>query len=114
MSTNVQSPERRALSIKEAAHTCGLSRDGGALDLTAPQRFAGKISGFDTVGTNDAIEVAGSWAFSGFTENAGGTQGTLGFANDGSHLSPTLLGDYNPADFVHQTLANGDTAITYT
>jgi len=45
---------------------------------------------------------------------AGGTQGTLGFANGASHLSLTLLGDYNPADFAHQTLANGSTLITYT
>ncbi len=80
----------------------------------APQGFAGKISGFDTVGANDTIEVAGPWVFSGFTENAGDTQGTLGFANGASHLSLTLLGDYNSADFVHQTLANGSTQITYT
>ena len=29
-------------------------------------------------------------------------------------ISLTLLGDYNPADFAHQTLANGSTLITYT
>ena len=79
-----------------------------------PAGFAGEISGFDTVGANDTIEVAGPWVFSGFTENAGGTQGTLAFANGASTLSLTLLGDYNPADFVHQTQANGSTLITYT
>jgi hypothetical protein len=86
------------------------------LDLGAPQGFAGKISGFDTVGegSNDTIEVAGPWVFSKFTENAGGTQGSLRFANGASTLSLTLLGNYNPADFVHQTQANGSTLITYT
>ena len=92
-------------STVAAGQTLSFTGGGGTLDLTAPQGFAGKISGFDTVGANDTIEVAGPWVFSGFTENAGGTQGTLGFANGASHLSLTLLGDYNPADFAHQTLA---------
>ena len=34
--------------------------------------------------------------------------------NGASTLSLTLIGDYNPADFVHQTRANGSTLITYT
>jgi Protein of unknown function (DUF3383) len=86
----------------------------GELALHAPAAFAGQISGFDTVGANDTIEVARPWVFSGFTENAGGAQGTLTFANGASTLSLTLLGDYIPADFVHQTQANGSTLITYT
>jgi Protein of unknown function (DUF3383) len=101
-------------STVAAGQTVSFAGGGGALDLTAPQGFAGKISGFDTVGTNDTIEVASPWVFSGFTENAGGTQGTLGFANGASHHSLTLLGDYSPADFAPQTLANGSTLITYT
>jgi hypothetical protein len=101
-------------STVAAGQTISFAGGGGALDLSAPQGFAGKISGFDTVGANDAIEVASPWIFSGFTENAGGTQGTLGFANGASRLSLTLLGDYNPVDFAHQTLANGSTLITYT
>src|SRR5208282_4974575 len=64
-------------------------------------------------GANDTIEVAVPWVFTGFTENAGGTQGALEFANGASTLRLTLLGDYNPADFVHQTQANGSTLITY-
>ena len=98
-------------STVAAGQTLSFTGSGGTLDFTAPQGFAGKISGFDTVGANDAIEVAGPWAFSGFTENAGGTQGTLGFASGASHLSLTLLGDYAAADFVHQSLANGSTLI---
>jgi hypothetical protein len=101
-------------STVAAGQTVGFTGSGGTLNLTAPQGFAGEISGFDTVGANDAIEVASPWAFSGFTENAKGTQGTLGFATGASTISLTLLGDYNPADFAHQTLANGSTLITYT
>ena len=86
-------------STVAAGQTVSFTGSGGTLDLGAPQGFAGEISGFDTVGANDTIEVAGPWVFSGFTENAGGTQGTLGFTNGASTLSLTLLGDYNPADF---------------
>ena len=100
-------------STVAAGQTVSFTGGGGTLDLGAPQGFAGKISGFDTVGTNDTIEVAAPWVFSGFTENAGGTQGTLGFMNGASTLSLTLIGNYNPADF-HQTQANGSTLITYT
>jgi fibronectin-binding autotransporter adhesin len=101
-------------STVATGQTVSFVRSGGTLDLTAPQGFTGQISGFDTVGANDGIEVVSPWVFSGFTENAGGTQGTLGFANGASHHSLTLLGDYNPADFAHQTLSNGSTLITYT
>ena len=96
--------------------TVSFAGSGGTLDLTAPQGFAGLIGGFDTAGagSNDAIEVAGPWVFTGFTENAGGTQGTLGFANGASTASLTLLGDYNSANFVHQTGPGGSTLITYT
>jgi hypothetical protein len=57
--------------------------------------------------------VAKPWVFTGFTPNAGGTEGTLGFKNGPSTISLTLIGDYNPADFVHHTQANGSTLITY-
>ncbi len=99
-----------------AGQTVSFTGSGGELALDDPAAFAGSISGFDTAGagSNDTIEVAGPWVFSGFTENAGGTQGTLGFTNGASTLSLTLIGDYNPADFVHHTQANGSTLITYT
>ena len=86
----------------------------GELALSDPAAFAGRIGGFDTVGANGAIEVAGPWVFSGFKEKAAGTQGALEFANGASTISLILLGNYNPADFVHQTQANGSTLITYT
>ena len=97
-----------------AGQTVSFTGSGGEVALHKPGDFAGDISGFDTVGANDTIEVAKNWNFTGFTENSGGTQGALGFANGASTLSLTLLGDYNPADFVHQTQANGSTLITYT
>ena len=99
-----------------SGQTVHFTGSGGEVALHKPGEFAGQISGFDTAGagSKDTIEVAAPWVFSGFTENAGGTQGALGFANGASTLSLTLIGDYNPADFVHQTQANGSTSITYT
>jgi hypothetical protein len=101
-------------STVAAGQTVSFTGSGGTLDLGAPQGSAGKISGFDTVGTNDTIDVAGPWVFSGFTENAGGTQGTLGFANGANTLSLTLIGDCTSADFVSKSGPNGSTLITYT
>ncbi len=100
-----------------AGQTVHFTGSGGELALHKPGEFAGDISGFDTAGagSNDTIEVAKHWVFTGFKENAGGTQGTLGFkdVSISSVISLTLAGDYNPADFVHQTQANGSTLITY-
>jgi hypothetical protein len=98
-----------------AGQTASFAGGGGTLDLTAPTKFAGVIGGFDTPGGgwNNTIEVAGPWVFTGFTENAGGTEGTLGFANGASTTSLTLLGNYNPVHFVHQSGPSGSTLITY-
>ena len=98
-----------------AGQTASFSGSGGKLALDNPAAFAGQISGFDTAGagSNDMIAVAGPWVFTGFTENAACTEGALGFANGSSTLSLTLLGDYNPADFVHKSGPNGSTLITY-
>ncbi len=73
-------------------------------------------TGFDTTGagSKDTIQVAAPWVFTGFTENSGGTQGDLGFMNGASSLSLTLIGDYNPLDFVHKSGPHGSTLITYT
>ncbi len=101
-------------STVAAGQSVSFSGKGGALDLATPQGFAGMISGFDTVGSNDTIEVGGPWVFTGFTENSGGTEGTLGFMNGSSTLTLTLVGDYNPANFAHQSGPHGSTLITYT
>jgi hypothetical protein len=94
-----------------AGQTVSFTGSGGELELHGPAVFAGSISGFDTAGagSNDRIEVAKPWVFTGFTENAGGTEGTLGFMNGASTISLTRIGDYNPADFVDHTQANGST-----
>jgi hypothetical protein len=99
-----------------ATQTVDFTGSGGELALHGPAVFAGSISGFDTAGagSNDKIQVAAPWVFTGFTENAGGTQGTLNFTNGSSAIGLTLLGNYNPADFHAQTLANHSTVITYT
>jgi hypothetical protein len=52
--------------------------------------------------------------FTCLTESAGGTQGDLGFANGSSTPSLTLLGDHNPANFVHQSGPKDSMLITYT
>ena len=98
-----------------AGQTVSFTGSGGELALHDPGGFTGLIGGFDTAGagSNDTIEVAGPWVFTGFKENAGGTEGTLGFANGGSTLSLTLLGDYT-GDFVGKSGPGGSTLITYT
>jgi hypothetical protein len=98
-----------------AGQTVHFTGSGGALELHGPSVFAGSISGFDTAGagSNDRIEVAEPWVFTGFTERAGGKEGTLRFRNGASALGLTLMGNYNSHDFVAQTLANHSTVITY-
>jgi hypothetical protein len=105
------------LAAKVAAgQTASFTGSGGELILSDPAAFAGLISGFDTAGagSDDTIRVASPWVFTGFSENAGATQGDLGFANGSTTISLTLIGDYNPADFVDKTGPKGSTLITYT
>ena len=71
-----------------------------------PQRLSKQAA----VGLSSPLEkhargaAATPWVFTGFTKNAGGTEGTLGFKNGANTLSLTLIGNYNPADFVAHTL----------
>jgi hypothetical protein len=99
-----------------AGQTASFTGRGGELILNDPAAFSGSIGGFDEAGagSNDTIRVASPWDFIGFTETAGGMEGTLGFANGSTTLSLTLLGDYNPADFVNTSGPKGSTLITYT
>jgi hypothetical protein len=98
-----------------AGQTVHFTGSGGELALHHPGDFSGSISGFDTAGagSNDTIEVARHWIFTGFKENAGHTEGTLGFINGAHTIGLTLIGDYHHADFVHHAEANGTTLITY-
>ena len=83
-------------STAASGQTIGFTGAGGTLDLGDPQGFSGKISGFDTVGSKDTLEIAAPWTYLGFSENAADTQGTLIFANGASHISLTLLGTTPP------------------
>ena len=47
----------------------------------------------------DAVDLSGDWVFSGFSENSGGTLGTLTLAKDATHLSLNFIGDYTKVDF---------------
>ena len=100
-----------------AGQTVHFTGSGGELALHKPGEFAGDISGFDTARSRIERHDRGRQAlgFHRLQENAGGAQGTLGFkdVSSSSVISLTLAGDYNPADFVHQTQANGSTLITY-
>ena len=102
-------------STVSAGQTVSFAGSGGTLGLTAPARFSGLISGFDTVGagSNDTIEVARPWVFTGFTENAR-RGGPLGSPIPSAQISLTLFGDYNPVHFVTQSGPTGSTLITYT
>ena len=75
--------------------------------------FQGNVQGFDMFGGADAIVVDASlWSFTGFTENAAGTAGTLGFTDNGAQIGVTLTGDYAASGF--QTSVSGSkTTITY-
>jgi hypothetical protein len=92
---------------------------GGTLLIGSPGLFStssassASISGFDTVGANDTIEVAGPWSYVGFTENAAGTGGALTFADGANQASFTLLGDYAASHF-HPIVSAGNTYVTYT
>jgi hypothetical protein len=103
-------------STAAAGQTVSFTGSGGELLLHDPAGFAGSISDFDMAGagSNDTIRIASPWDFIGFTENANGMEGTLGFSNGSSTLSLTLIGDYTAKDFVHHMGPRGSTLITYT
>ena len=100
-------------STVASGQTVGFTGAGGTLDLGDPQGFSGKIGGFDTVGSDDTLEIAGLWTSIGFSENGALTQGTLTLTNGASHVSLSLLGDYAAAGFIHQPGPGGSTLVTY-
>ena len=82
---------------------------GGTLDLTDPKAFWGEISGF---ATTDAVELLGSWAFSSFSENSGGTLATLTLASGATKHAFDFVGDYAQGDF--KITSGATSTITYT
>jgi hypothetical protein len=105
-------------STAALTQTIGFTGAGGTLDIASPGLFStsssrsAPISGFDTAGVNDMIEVGGPWTFAGFAENVGGTQGTLMFADGAAQIGLTLLGDYSPNQF-HAMASATATDVTY-
>jgi hypothetical protein len=69
---------------------------GGTLHLLKPTSFYGEISDF---AAGDAVELLGKWKFSRFSENAGGTLGTLTLANGEAKHAFEFAGDYTRSDF---------------
>jgi hypothetical protein len=78
---------------------------GGTLDLTDPTSFYGEMSGF---AAGDTVELLGSWAFSGFSENSGGTLATLTLTNGATTHAFDFVGDYTKGDF---KITSGATSI---
>jgi len=89
--------------------TAGFTGGNGTLDLIDPLGFAGKILGF---AATDSVDLSGDWIFSHFSENAGGTLGTLTLASGANDLSLHFLGDYTPSDF--HIASGATTTITHT
>jgi hypothetical protein len=85
------------------------SGSGGTLDLTDPKGFFGEMSNF---ASGDAVDLLGDWTFSGFSENAGGTLGTLTLASGKATHAFEFVGNYTASDF--HIASGATTVITYT
>jgi hypothetical protein len=95
-----------------AGQTVSFFGVGGALELDDAPAFAGSITGFDTIGSGDALLIlANGYQYSGATETA--TAATLAFSNGASTFSLTLSGDYQGGIFAAQTLASGQIKMTF-
>jgi hypothetical protein len=82
---------------------------GGTLDLVDPTSFYGEISDF---AAGDTVELLSSWAFSGFSENSGGTLATLALVKGTTTHAFEFVGDYAQSDFKITTGATS--TITHT
>jgi hypothetical protein len=82
---------------------------GGTLDLTDPTSFYGEISDF---AAGDTVDLSGSWAFSGFSENSGGTLATLTLVNGATTHAFDFVGDYTQGDF--KITSGATSTITHT
>jgi hypothetical protein len=82
---------------------------GGTLDLTDPKAFWGEISNF---GATDTIELLGSWTYSSFSENSGGTLATLTLASGATKHAFDFVGSYAQGDF--KITSGATSTITFT
>jgi hypothetical protein len=78
---------------------------GAKLDLIDPYGFRGQIAGF---AAGDKVALAGDWNEVGFSENAGGTLGTLTLTNGATQRSFYFQGDHAASDF---NIAPGSTTL---
>lgn len=95
-----------------AGQTVSFTGAKGVLDLTNYGTFDGALSGFETVGTGDTIDVAGARTWVGFVENSAHTSGLMTFADGAARQNVTLMGNYTSSDFARQVV-NGVTEVTY-
>jgi hypothetical protein len=97
-------------STVASAQIVGFAGSGGTINLNDPQGFSAEISNFAAA---DAINLLGSWGFSSFTENSGGTLGTLTLTNGTNNLALNFTGNYTAADFnLHES--GGSTIVAHT
>ncbi len=97
-------------SVVATGQTVYFSGASGVLSLADLSHFHGKISGFDTVGSDDALLIGGGWSFAGASETS--SAATLSFVNGAAHQSLTLLGDYTGGAFSAATVGS-QLKITY-
>jgi len=98
-------------SCVASAQTIDFTGTAGRLDLGSPKMFCGALSGFDTVGSYDAVELLGSWSISGYTQN-GAAQGALTLSDGTQTANLTFDGAYSKTLF-HAAVGSGHTTITY-
>ena len=94
----------------QSGQTVLFSGAGGTLSLQDLGDFHGAISGFDTVGSNDALLIGDGWSYVNATITT--SAATLYFADGPLHKSITLQGDYVGGAFT-PTPVNGQVQITY-
>jgi hypothetical protein len=91
--------------------TIDFTGSGGTLDLGSPTGFSGVISGFDTFGSNDSVELLGNWKITGYTQ-ATSTEGTLTLKKGTESASLVFDGAYTKSQF-DPVFSSGITTITY-
>jgi hypothetical protein len=98
-------------AVVRGGQTVAFSGAGGALDLTDLRGFHASIAGFDTVGSNDALLIAGGWTFDGASHTSAST--TLNFAKGASEESLTLTGNYLDGNFLAESVGGGVVKVTF-
>ena len=69
----------------------------GTLDLTDPLGYGGSHIGNFLAGDN--VDLSGSWSLLKFSENAGGTLGTLTLTNGTNQVALEFAGDFSQSSF---------------